>query len=90
MGMTGHPRDTPLPESWQNRKVVTAALWDLINDFEKNATSWENVELPDFLSALCLLLARIEHAYANNGQPLPVDPWVVIADAMKGARYYEQ
>lgn len=88
--MTGHPSDTPLPDSWRNRKVVTAALWELVSDFEKNAGAWENVEVPDYLAALCLLLTQIERAHANNGQPIPEDPWVVIADAMKGARFYEQ
>jgi len=89
MGMTGHPPDVPLPDSWGNRKVVTAALWDVVNDFEANAGTWENTELPDFLEALCSLLMSIENSYANTGRPIPDDPWVVIADAIKGARYYE-
>lgn len=89
MGMTGHPPDEPLPDSWENRKVVTAALWDVVNDFEKNASAWENTELPDYLEALCALLMSIENSYANTDRPIPDDPWVVIADAIKGARYYE-
>ncbi|WP_460627056.1 DUF7660 family protein [Intrasporangium mesophilum] len=89
MGMTGHPPDVPLPNSWRNRKVVTAALWDLVNDFDKNANRWENTELPAYLEALCALLESIENSYANNGRPLPDDPWIVMADAIKGARFYE-
>jgi hypothetical protein len=89
MPPTGHDPDAPLPESWQNRKLVTAAAWELAADFEKNSDRWENTTVPDYLYALCLLLTRIEHAYANNDKAIPADPWVVIADALKGARYYE-
>ena len=89
MGMTGHPPDVPLPESWRNRKVLAAALSDVVNDFDNNSGTWENTELPDYLSALSVLLMSIEHSYANNGLPTPDDPWVVIADAIKGARFYE-
>lgn len=60
-----------------------------MNDFEKNTTTWENTELPDYLEALCVLLMSIENSYANTGRPIPEDPWIVIADAIKGARYYE-
>ncbi len=31
----------------------------------------------------------IENPCANTDRPIPDDPWVVIADAIKGARYYE-
>ena len=89
MRTTGHPPDEPLPDSWRNRKILTAALWDVINDFEKNASAWENTELPHYLEALCLLLMSIENSYVNTDRPIPDDPWVVIADAIKGARYYE-
>jgi hypothetical protein len=44
------------------------------------------VELPAFADALSRLLTEIEHSYANSGQPIPADPWVVIADERKGAR----
>lgn len=89
MAMTGHPADVPLPESWQNRKAVTAALWDVVADFAARSDEWENTTVPDYLEALCALLMSIEHAYANNGKPLPDDPWTVLADAIKGARFYE-
>ncbi|MGH2703251.1 MAG: hypothetical protein ACRDJ2_15940, partial [Actinomycetota bacterium] len=58
--------DVPLPASWQNRKLVTAAAWELATDFEKNSDRWENTTVPDDLQALCTLLMSIEHAYANN------------------------
>jgi hypothetical protein len=89
MTMSGHDPKEPLPESWQGRKFVTAALWDLVADFESRSETWENTTVPDYLEALCALLMSIEHSYANNGRDLPTDPWIVMADALKGARFYE-
>jgi len=89
MPLAGHDPDAPLPESWQNRKLATAAAWELAADFERNSERWENTTLPDYLHALSTLLMSIEHAYANNHKAIPEDPWVVITDALKGARFYE-
>lgn len=87
--MSGHDPKAPLPASWDGRDLVTAALRDLVADFENDSESWENTTLPDYLEALCALLMSIENSYANNGRESPTDPWVVIRDALTGARYYE-
>lgn len=89
MAFTGHDPSEPLPASWSNRKLVTAALYDVTNDFENRSETWEHETIPQYLEAMCELLMSIEHSYANNDTSLPEDPWVVMADVIRGARYYE-
>jgi len=62
---------------------------DLVSDFENDSESWENTTVPSYLEALCALLMSIEHAYANTDRPIPADPWIVVADALNGARFHE-
>ena len=50
---------------------------------------WENDSLPGFLEAFGALLGSIDQAYLNTGRPVPEDPWVLLADALAGARHYE-
>lgn len=51
--------------------------------------SWENDTLPRFLDGFGALLGSIENAYVNTGREVPSDPWVLVADALLGARDYE-
>ena len=89
MSMTGHPHDVPLPDSWRGRAALITALDEMVNDFDRRSDTWENPQLLRFLEALAALLGSIENAYANSGTPIPEDPWVVMADAIEGARFYE-
>lgn len=50
---------------------------------------WENPTLERFLDAFGALLGVIEQSYTNAGRPVPLDPWVLVADALRGAREYE-
>jgi hypothetical protein len=54
-----------------------------------NGVEWENDTLERFLDGFSALLGSIENAYANTGQSLPVDPWLIVAEVFRGARDYE-
>lgn len=50
---------------------------------------WENRTLDRYLDAFNALLGSIENAYINTGRPVPTSPWTLVAEALKGARFYE-
>ena len=50
---------------------------------------WENPTLERYLDAFNALLGSIENAYTNTGRPVPSSPWTLVAEALKGARFYE-
>jgi hypothetical protein len=54
-----------------------------------NGAAWENATLERFLDAFNALLGSIENAYVNKGRPVPNSPWTLVADALRGARFYE-
>jgi hypothetical protein len=77
-------------DAFAGREVVLAKLDELVAELGAGgADVWENSSLERYLEALQALLGSIEGAYDNLGQPRPVDPWQVMADALHGARYYE-
>jgi hypothetical protein len=70
------------------RDVVLATLADMLGEL-RGLPDWENVTLERYLEALTALLGSVENHYANTGQSTPDDPWRIIAEVLKGARYYE-
>ena len=50
---------------------------------------WENATLERYLDSFNALLGSIEQSYANAGHPLPESPWTLVAEALRGARFYE-
>lgn len=50
---------------------------------------WENDTLARFLDGFGALLGSIENAYLNTGREIPADPWVLVGEALLGARNYE-
>ncbi|MFW7414119.1 DUF7660 family protein [Demequina sp. SO4-18] len=54
-----------------------------------NGPDWENVALDRFLDAFNALLGSIENAYTNTDRPIPDSPWTMVAEALRGARFYE-
>ena len=54
-----------------------------------NGPDWENLTLERYLGAFTALLGSIESSYANTGRPLPDSPWLLVVEALKGARFYE-
>lgn len=72
------------------RDAVVAVLEELRRELEAGPQEeWENDTLDRFLEAFGELLAVIENSYVNTGREVPSDPWVLVADALRGARYYE-
>lgn len=72
----------------RGRDQVLDALDELLSELRASA-AWENRTLETFLDAFAALLGSIENAYINAGRPIPDDPWAVVADAVRGARFYE-
>jgi hypothetical protein len=75
----------------QTRKDLLGVLVALRQDYDERGLLWENLSLPDFLSALEAWLEAAPSYYANL--QLDVDPerdaWRVIADGLLAARVYE-
>jgi len=76
------------PAGWEQRTLVLEALEKLTRELRSGA-EWENDTLERFLEGLHALLGSIENSYLNEGDDIPADPWVVMADALLGARFYE-
>ena len=64
---------------------------DALNeDLRNNASSWENITLPDYLEALQRWTEDMEGYYINTGVPVPDNVnWKVFADILYAAKIYE-
>jgi hypothetical protein len=79
-----------VPDSWASRPKVLGAVEELLAELKSGASAeWENDTLDSFLEAFGALLDAMENAYHNEKLPMETDPWVVVAEALRGARYYE-
>lgn len=79
----------PEPADLAGRELVLGQLALLRRELADAPEGFENDTLDAFLDAYGALLGSIEHAYRNNGRPVPESPWQIVADALDGARYYE-
>lgn len=75
-------------DALQGREEVLDVL-DALQAELATDPGWENQTLERFLDAFNALLGSIENAYSNTGRPLPNSPWELVAEALKGARFYE-
>lgn len=74
----------------EGRDALVEIVRELQRELEAGSDErWENDTLERFLDAFGELLAVIEHSYVNTGREVPTDPWVLVGDALRGARYYE-
>jgi len=72
------------------RGEVLESLEEVLDELAKTGGSdWENPTLARYLEALRALLGSIENGYVNRHEPLPSSPWTLMAQALRGARYYE-
>jgi len=85
MGMVAEMKSQ---SSLNGREAVLAVLEDLQRELDAGVP-WENEVLVRFLEAFHALLGSIENSYENSGVGVPDDPWVIVADALRGARNYE-
>ncbi len=75
-------------ESMNGRDRVVEIVEQLQAELEAGET-WENDTLTRFLDGFGALLGSIENTYVNTGREVPSDPWVLVGDALLGARNYE-
>lgn len=75
-------------DALDGREEVLDAL-DILQAELADGVTWENDTLGQFLDAFSALLGSIENAYENTGRYLPESPWTLVAEALKGARFYE-
>ena len=80
--------DPSAAETAGGRAYVISVLSELAAEISGEC-DWENDTLVRYLDALGALLSSIDNSYKNAGREVPSDPWEIIADALKGARYYE-
>ena len=71
------------------RDELIAAIDELRAELAAGADGWENNSLDRYLEALGALLGSIENAYLNEGQAVPQNAWSVMAEVVRGARFYE-
>ena len=75
-------------QSMPGRDHLVEIVEQLQAELEAGA-EWDNDTLVRFLGGFGALLGSIENAYVNTGRELPSDPWVLVGEALLGARHYE-
>jgi hypothetical protein len=75
-------------DSLDGRDEVLDAL-DALQAELASGADWENSTLERFLDAFSALLGSVENVYINGGRPVPTSPWTLVAEALRGARFYE-
>jgi len=73
----------------EGRDAVVEVVEELRRELGADPEEWENDTLDRFLEAFGELLAVIESSYVTTGREVPKDPWILVADALRGARFYE-
>jgi hypothetical protein len=75
----------------RSRKGFLKVLDAVQEDYRERGLMWENLTLPDFLSAMHAWLEAAPQYYANMGLHVDADrdAWRVLADGLLAARVYE-
>jgi hypothetical protein len=74
----------------EGRKAVVEVVEALQRELQTGLEEpWENDTLERFLDGFGALLGAVGRSCTNTGRAVPTDPWVLVADALKSARYYE-
>ena len=77
-------------ESVASRTDLAEFIRDLVKDLGENPESWENRDLPSFLSALGAWVEDMEGYFKNKGEPVPPSPeWRHLAQMLLAAKIYE-
>lgn len=79
------------PEQLVGRDKLIDAIYEVASQVESGTFpgDWEVGDFAQYLDSLAALLGSIERTYTNVGEPVPSDPWELMARAVRGARYYE-
>ena len=72
-----------------SRDDFIAAVHEMRSDQLHNPAAWENHDLPSFLAAIAAWTEDMDGYYANIGQPVPDNPWQLMADILRAAKCYE-
>jgi hypothetical protein len=74
----------------EGRDAVVEAVRELRRELAAGPEdAWENDTLERFLDGFGELLGVIERSYTSTARDVPTNPWVLVADALRGARHYE-
>jgi len=74
----------------KSKKDLIEFIEALAQDLRDNTTTWENPTLESYLAALAAWLESSDHAYANQGRPIPDPPsWQSVAEMLIAAKVYE-
>ncbi|MDQ8203971.1 hypothetical protein [Pelagicoccus sp. SDUM812003] len=77
-------------EHIQTKSDLINHLEEIRKDFEKNGSSWENNDLPNYLEAFQSFVEAIEGYYKNRKENIEeMNTWRVMADCLSAARIYE-
>lgn len=78
------------PSALDGREQVVEAVDELLLELRTGQIDeWEYTTLASFLESFGALLGSIDNAYVNENKPVPADPWTIMAEVLRGARYYE-
>lgn len=80
------------PPIMHGREILRERILELYEECrtgEWAVEPWVNQTLPDYLEALAAILDGYENARRYQEDGLPETVWEIVADAMRGTRYYE-
>ncbi|MFF3540395.1 hypothetical protein [Streptomyces platensis] len=81
---------TSSPDRVESREALASFIRSLHRDHARNAASWENADLGDFLEAMAAWIDDAAGWYQNTGRDLPADgDWAFFARALSAATVYE-
>lgn len=80
-----------MTEQVTNRQTFADFVSKLHKDFKADPSTWENINLSDFLEAISRYTEDIDSYYKNTNQNVNADnaSWRVFADILMGAKMYE-
>jgi hypothetical protein len=77
-------------EKLETKEEFCKFVYDMLEDYRDNLTSWENKDLPSFLEAVAAWSEDLDGFYANQGKEIPRDVnWKVFAEILYSAKLYE-
>ncbi|MDB5051397.1 MAG: hypothetical protein JWO30_4468 [Fibrobacteres bacterium] len=74
----------------KTKKDLVDFIRNLIEDLQKNKSTWENPTLETYLEAMAAWIEDSDGYYLNQNRPVPIEPtWNNVADMLIAAKMYE-
>lgn len=74
----------------RSREQLAAFLRGMVAELRGQPGTWQNGDLPSFLSAMAAWVEDMDGYYANRGEDVPDAPtWQTLRDILSAARVYE-